>query len=234
MKKALRHLFAAIVLAALGFACLSWARLEAQLATVSERHATLDYNGTEVVLEHAARIFEYASHVPFFGKGPLNEVLAQKAAASYWRHDYGSLIPAQGDPIGALSPDNIELQFIVANAVYRRADAQAADLPTRLQAIDSGIAAQLAVLRNSVRNEDAAFNYEYLLKLRAALTALKSVPRDGEEGGEEKTTHGQPGGEPQETKPNQYKIHTPLESKEFQDQKAGEQAGKTVERKRKG
>ena len=234
MKKALRNLFTATLLTALGFACLAWGKLEAQLAEVAERHATLDYTGTDAVLTRAERFSDYASHVPFFGKASLNDVVAQKAAANYWRRDYGALIPAQGDPIGALPPDNIELQAIVANAVYRRADSQAADLPARLQAIDSGIAAQLAVLRNSTRNEDAAFNYEYLLKLRAALTALKAVPRDGEEGGEEKTTHGQPGGEPQETKPNQYKIHTPLESKEFQDQKAGEQAGKTVERQRKG
>ena len=34
--------------------------------------------------------------------------------------------------------------------------------------LDAGIATQLAVLKNSARNEDAAFNYEYLLRLRAA------------------------------------------------------------------
>ncbi len=234
MKKALRHLLTAAVLVAFGFACLAWGRLEQQLAVVAERHATLDYMGTDAVLMRAERIYGYASRIPFIGNGPLNEVRAEKAAAHYWLRDYGAIVPAQSDPIGALPTDGIELQFIVANAVYRRADMQARDLAGRLQAIDSGIAAQLAVLRNSTRNEDAAFNYEYLLKLRAALTALKGVPRDGEEGGPEKTTHGQPGGEPQETKPTTYKIHTPLESKEFQDQKAGEQAGKTIERKRKG
>jgi hypothetical protein len=234
MRKAFRHLFIAVVLAGLGFACLWWSGLEAQLAQVAERHAALDYAGTDGVLARAERFYGYASHVPLVGKVALNEVRAEKAAAYYWRRDYGALIPAQGDPIGALPPENVELQAIVANAVYRRADSQALDIPQKLQAIDSGIAAQLAVLRNSTLNQDVAYNYEYLLKLRAALTALKSMPRDGDANGEEKTTHGQPGGEPQETKPNQYKIHTPLESKEFEDQKAGEQAGKTVERQRKG
>lgn len=234
MKRIFRNLLISIVFAALGVACLSWGRLEKELAQVAEHHTALDYSDGAPVLDRAERFYGFASRLPFLGNGPLNEVRAQKAEASYWRRDYGALIPAQGDPIGMLPADNTELQFIVANAVYRRGDAQAADLPARLQAIDSGIAAQLAVLRNCERNEDAAFNYEYLLKLRAALTAMKTTPREGEEGGEEKTTHGQPGGEPQETKPKQYKIHTPLEPKEFQDQKAGEQAGKTVERKRKG
>jgi hypothetical protein len=103
-----------------------------------------------------------------------------------------------------------------------------------MQALDAGIAAQLAVLKNSSRNEDAAFNYEYLLKLRAAVALKPGAGKAAEEEGDEKTTHGQPGGAPRKSDPTDFKIHIPLEAKEFENQAEGQQAGKMAERERKG
>ena len=185
-------------------------------------------------LGRAERFYGYVERVPFVGSTPLNEVLARRAAVHYWQRDYGAIVPAQADPIGALPPENVDLQFIVANAVFRHARAQAQTPAANMQAIDAGIAAQLAVLKNSLRNEDAAFNYEYLLRLRAAVALKPNVGRAGDEEGTEKTTHGQPGGAPKQSDPTDFKIHIPLESKEFENQAEGQQAGKAAVRERKG
>jgi hypothetical protein len=234
MSAVLRHLLCAVLLAALGAVSLRAARIERELADVAERHAGLQFAGGDAALARAERFFGHLANVLPPARHSLREVRLARATALYWRRDYAALLQGAADPLAGLSADEIGLQAIVANAVYRHASVGASELPARLKAIDAGIAAQLTVLRNGQGEEDVAFNYEYLSRLRGALTALKAMPRDGDATGEVKTTHGQPGGEPQPMQPRQFKIHTPLESKEFQDQKSGEQAGKTIERQRRG
>jgi hypothetical protein len=90
------------------------------------------------------------------------------------------------------------------------------------------------VLKNSERNEDAAFNYEYLLRLRSGVLLKRTGQGGADEAGDQKTTHGQPGGAPRESDPSDFKIHIPLESREFENQKDGQQAGKAAARKRRG
>lgn len=233
MSAVLRHLLCAVLLAALGAASLRGARIERELADVAERHAGLQFAGGDAALARAERFYGHVARVLPPARQSLREVRLARASALYWRRDYPALLQGAADPLAGLSAEEIELQALVANAVYRHASVGASELPARLKAIDAGIAAQLTVLRNGRGEEDVAYNYEYLSKLHGALTILNAMPRDGE-AGEVKTTHGQPGGEPQPLQPRQFKIHTPLESKEFQDQKSGEQAGKTIERQRRG
>jgi hypothetical protein len=234
MKNILGYALIALLLAGLGTAAMAWGRVERQLAQAEQQIATLDYSGVHETLGRAERFYEYVGHVPFIGSSPLNQVRARKAAVHYWQRDYGAIVPAQADPIGALPPENVELQFIVANAVFRNGRARAESPAAVMQAIDAGIAAQLAVLKNSSRNEDAAFNYEYLLKLRAAVALKPNVGQASDEEGTEKTTHGQPGGAPRQSDPTDFKIHIPLEAKEFENQAEGQQAGKAAVRERKG
>jgi hypothetical protein len=234
MKSSLGYWFGAIVLAVLGTVALIWGRVEHETAQAEQRIATLDFSGVDESLTRAERFYEHAARVPFFGTRRLNEIRARKAAVHYWQRDYDAIVPSQADPVGAVPPDNVELQFIVANAVFRHGRKQAATPAATMQAIDSGIAAQLAVLKNSQRNEDAAFNYEYLLRLRAAVALKPTGGRASDEEGDQKTTHGQPGGAPRKSDPTDFKILIPLESKEFENQKEGQQAGKAAERQRKG
>jgi hypothetical protein len=221
--------------ACLVLAGASWSMhvLERDLAEAKRRIATLDYEGVGATLDRVEKYYERASHVPWVGMGMANDIRARKAALSYWQRDYASIVPAVADPMTAVPPENTALQFIVANAIYRMERAQVKDQPTLLKALDAGIGAQLVVLRNSERSEDAAYNYEYLIRSRAAAIAKPGQPKQGDEG-TEKSTHGQPGGAPRDSEESDFKIHIPLESKEFQDQKEGEQAGKTVARPRRG
>jgi hypothetical protein len=131
-----------------------------------------------------------------------------------------------------LPGDNLRLQSIVANAVFREKYPAAPDRKSRLEALDAAIAAQLAVLRNSPNGNGVAYNYEYLVRLRG-LAASKRDPPKGGAGGDHGAL-GNLGGEPQAADPTDFKIHVPLDSRELQDQKDGREAGKTAPRERRG
>lgn len=237
MKGVMACWLAALGLGIIGLACLMAGRFEQSVAQAERNLTTLDYAGAEDIFGRAERYLEYASYIPGVGHQALNDIRAQKAWLRYWQGQYGAIIPHSDDPIGSLPRDNTELQFVVANALYRSAQAQARerqnDRAGALQSIDIGIKAYLAVLRNSPRNEDAAFNYEYLVQLRGAMLTGNGRPKGGDSG-EKTNPHGQPGGTPQHSDMNDFKIQIPLEPKESEDHKSGIDAGKTARKERKG
>lgn len=225
MKGITSYIVGAVVLLLLGFACLAASRVERQVADAQESVATLRYDGVDESLENVERYFEYGSRLPWVGNGPLNAVRARRAASQYWQRQYGAIVPEQGDPVGVIAADNIELQFVVANAVYRTSRAKAKDRDTYLQALKTGIDAYLIVLRNATGHETAAYNYEYLARLRDDVEKRRGTPdlSEDDEGG----PLGEEGGLPQQGPLRQFKILIPLESDEMGDPGKGE----VVERK---
>ena len=72
---------------------------------------------------------------------------------------------------------NVDLQLVVANASFRNAPARRSRTrPCQLQALDEAIGSYMAVLKNDNWHADAAFNYEYLLRLRDELAQGKRKP----------------------------------------------------------
>ena len=225
MKGISGYVFGAIVLMLLGFACLAASRVEQQVANAQQSVATLRYDGVDESLENVERYFEYGSRLPGVGNGPLDGVRARRAALQYWQRQYGSIVPQQGDPVGVIPADNIELQLVVANAVYRTDRAKATDRATYLQALKTGIDAYLTVLRNATRHEAAAYNYEYLVRLRDDLENRRGTPdlsADDEAG-----PFGEEGGPPRQGPLRQFKILVPLDSDDMGDPGKGE----VIERK---
>lgn len=228
MKGIVGFLFGAFVLAIVGAISWTMASLDRDLLRAEQDINTLNYAGAEATYDRAERYFQYASHVPGIGNGPLNDIRARKAALRYWQRDYTSIVPKQSDPVTAIPSDNVELQFVVANAVYRAGVARAKDRPAALQALDAGINAEVVVLKNARRHEDAAYNLEYLVRLR-----------DDVEKGKRKlgnpvgiSAHGSMGFPAPELKDSpDFKLLVPLDTEERN--KMGN-AGKAVPKPRKG
>lgn len=166
MKSAIRYFVGAVVAAVLGGVCLASGFLQRDMAHAQRDVALQKYSDADLTFERAERYFEYGSRIPGVGNRLLNEVRARRAASHYWQRQYERLAPDQGDPTIAIPPDNVDLQFIVANAVYRAHQSRAKDRATLIEALNAGMNAYLVVLKNSARREDAAFNYEYLVRLR--------------------------------------------------------------------
>jgi hypothetical protein len=214
-----------------GGAGVFWSRIQTTLAQSQLSLITQQYAGVRETLTELARLHRFAAYLPT-GRETLAEIRADQAELSYWQRDYRALIPQQGDPMAELPNDNLRLQSIVANAVFREKYPAAPDRKSRLEALDAAIAAQLSVLRNSPNGNGVAYNYEYLVRLRGLAASKRDPPKAGQGG--DHGALGNLGGEPQEADATDFKIHVPLDSRELQDQKDGREAGKTAPRERRG
>ncbi len=230
MKGISGYLVAAVGLVLLGGVLTAAGILERDMARAQENVTTMSYDGVEETFDTAERYYDYASHLPWIGTGPVNDVRARKASLHYWQKEYSTIVPQQTDPVGAVSADNAALQIIVANAVYRTGQAQSKDKETTMQALNAGINAYAAVLKNTERQEDAAFNYEYLVRLRDEVDKGKRKPGPGD--AVLKGPDGAAGAPPTiDSSMSDFKIYIPLDSQERQDQGV---AGKAGAGKRKG
>lgn len=230
MKGITGYLISAIVLALVGGGLLVAASLDRDLATAQEHVVAQKYNDVEPTYETAEKYYDYASHVPGIGAGPANEIRVKHATLHYWQKDYAAVIPQQTDPVGSVPQDNPDLQLVVANAVYRSAQSKMKDKETTMAALDQGIISYVTVLKNSPRNEDAAFNFELLVRLRDELDKGKRKPGPAEM--VLKGPDGAAGSPPTvDSSMSDFKIYIPLETQERQDQGV---AGKAAPGKRKG
>jgi len=227
MKSAIRYLVGAVVAAVLGGVCLASGVLQRDMAHAQREVALQKYGDADVTFERAERYFEYGSRIPGVGNRLLNDVRARRAASHYWQRQYGMLVPDQGDPTSVIPSDNVDLQFIVANAVYRAHQSRARNRSTLIEALNAGINSYLVVLKNSTRREDAAFNYEYLVRLRED---IEKGRRKQDPGGELESPLGsaatpeQPAGDMKN-----FKTYVPLTPTELDKADSGK--GQPIKRK---
>jgi len=230
MKGITGYLLSAVALALVGGVLLSAGHLDRDLATALEHVAAQKYDDVEPTYETAEKYYDYGGRLPWVGDGPAHDIRAKHAALHYLQKDYAAVVPQQTDPVGSVAQDNVALQLVIANAVYRTAQSKMKDKETTLAALDQGIASYVAVLKNAPRSEDAAYNFELLVRLRDEVDKGKRKP-----GPQDLVLKGPDGaaGEPpkMDSSMSDFKIYIPLESQERQDQGV---AGKAGAGKRKG
>ena len=143
------------------------------------------------------------------------------AGAQYWTGDDESLN----------SSDDPAVKLLAANAEYRalrRAGAPWQAAVTRLDTIAKRYA---DVIRLQPENEDAAYNYEFVLRLRATIANSKQALVPSDPDGTGVTVHGVPGAPPEETDAKKFKMIVPMLPDERQE---AEEAGRAARKIRKG
>jgi hypothetical protein len=219
---------AAVVLAAAGAVCLGASRLDREMATAEQAFLTADYGAADGPLRTAERYYTYARRAPWVGERPLNDVRARQASLAYWRGDYPALAPpSRTDPVSDVAADNIHLQLVVANAVFRQGQQQAKDRTAMLQVLDASIGAYRTVLGNGRSPVDApyveaaAYNYEYVVRLRDELLKgrRKTLPPPEDTG-----TLGDEGALEDAEFDSEFKLYIPLEKDERQNTLPGQTA----------
>ncbi|HZI80414.1 MAG TPA: hypothetical protein VFD69_12925 [Vicinamibacterales bacterium] len=219
---------AAAVLAVVGVVSLRIATVERLVADAQQDLATLNYERAEQSLAEAEESIGVARWVPGFGSSVMDEVRARRGALQYWQRKYDTLLPEGEDPVTAIEEGSLDLKLVVANAVYRQNQGRYKDREVTKQALEESAAAYFAVLKNSAWREDAAYNYEYLIRLRDEQAKGKQPPQGGDAS---KGEMGQ-GGQPSEaTSQKGFQIYIPLES---QEKPLGGDAGKAPGKDRKG
>jgi hypothetical protein len=156
--------------------------------------------------------------------GPLPIALAgdpaaaarRQATVDYWLGRYDELVTTQG---GAT---DVDVLFVAANAAFRAAREDRSVGPDAARQLDGVLQAYASVLKAAPRHTDAAFNFEYVSRLRDRLAVMKPPPpakeRESPRGSGPvrtadlplgPTVHGLPGGPPPEIKAEEFQILTP-------------------------
>jgi hypothetical protein len=221
------YLVAALLVAGAGLAALGAGAFERHLADAEEQVATDRFADAADHLTEADRYAAYARWIPQIGARAERDLATRRAALQYWKKDYTGVLPRDADPVGAVDTANVDLQQVVANASYRGAQRKMTDKAAALQALDESIGNYLAVLKNAEWNADAAFNYEYLVRLRAEIAQGKKKPTTQEKS----DTLGEQGQPAQNSSTKKFEIYVPLEGSERQE--SGE-AGKGAPINKKG
>jgi hypothetical protein len=225
MKGIAGYVVGAVVLAVLGGLCLGGSRLDRQMARAQQTLITADYDAADASLQVVERYYQYVGRVPWVGNRAVNDVRTRRAAINYWRRQYGALAPAdRTDPVADVAADNVPLQVIVADSVYRDGQPRAKDRAAMLRLLDSSIDAYRTVLSNARRPEDspdaeaAAYNYEYVVRLRNEIVngRRRALPLPGDE-----RAFGSEGTPDDPAFENEFKQYVPLEKEERENADPG-------------
>jgi hypothetical protein len=148
------------------------------------------------------------------GAAPATE----RALADYWKGDYQKLTGSSEDI--ERDPDP-QLLLMAANAAYRAAERAPQPRAGRIQQLDLVVQAYASALKAPLFVPDAAYNYEYVVRLRDAVARTRAgsaapptktpatpnasdLPRGP-------TIHGRPGAPPPDTRGEEFEILTPME-----------------------
>ncbi len=225
-----RALVAVVLFAA---AWLSWseARLAGRVADARQQMATLQFQ-IDDTLAPAASISDYWPGQ----NGPLaGDIRRIRATVAYWIGSYDEVMDDGRQDLDA------EVLLAAANAAYRSTErGPSAAQPQQVQRLDGVLQAYAAVLKASPRHADAAYNYEYVSRVRdqvAARVAGKTLPTPVTAAGtragdlpDGTTIHGRPGGPPPEAKAEEFQVIAPMEYGDREAQPEATPGGK-IQRK---
>jgi hypothetical protein len=145
----------------------------------------------------------------------------ESATAQYWI----------GDDEALTASDDPAVKLLAANAEYRALRRAGGPWQAAVGRLDAIAKRYAEVIRLQPDNEDAAYNYEFVLRLRSTLATSKQalVPTDPASSGV--TVHGIPGAPPEETDAKKFKMIVPMLPDERQE---AEEAGRAAKKIRKG
>jgi hypothetical protein len=233
MKGLFGCLAGALVLTAVGAICVAVWRVEGSLADIREQTTTLQFERAQQRLDAAGDYVGYVGWVPRLGTEYREQIRVREAVLEYWQGNYDALISQPAEPRGATEPATVDVQLVVANAAYRDGQAHATDRAATLRALDDAVGGYAAVLRSAPWRPDAAYNYEYVVRLRDELTKSRRPPAPAPRAqAEADDTELGVQGHPAATDRQKFEIYIPLDKGESAP--GGGDAGKAPAGARKG
>jgi hypothetical protein len=215
----------ALVLAVAAWACWQEARLVARIAEAKERLATLRLSVDEG-LQPKTTLSDY---LPGMGRPLWSEIEQHQATVEYWLSRYAEVMDVGRDEVDS------SVLLLAANAAFRSSQRDGGAGPAAVQRLDGVLQAYAAVLKAVPRDLDAAYNFEFVARVRDqvastpapkpgkgeaphAMPAIIPAARDLPIG---PTVHGRPGAPPPDMKMEDFEILAPME---FGDREAQPEA----------
>ena len=204
------HVVVVIVLLAGGEVFRRTATFEDALSSAEERLTTENPADT-LPREDDERAVPLGASLPVVGSSIKADLRRQRALAAYWRADYQAL--KAPEPEG--EPADGDTRFVAANAMFRDLARQPMTSQALVRGLDVVLKAYVSVLEVDPNAVDAAYNYEFVSRVRGILAAgrassiqLQSEPK----------LEGDKGAPPKETNSKEFNIIVPLSPDERQEQ----------------
>lgn len=186
--------------------------IEDALATADEQLTTTGATSrdADAALDSALGV---ASRLPVIGPRLEQQVRRNRATQAYWSREYAALVSGPLAP--AVTETDATLQLLAANAAFRQAVARGGTPQALARSLDDVLKAYGTVLDRDASNVNGAYNYEFVSRLRAALTAGRGGSMPKPEGG---SMQGEPGEPPEGTPKSEFNVIVPLRPDEREEQ----------------
>jgi len=232
MRTVITRMLIAAVLAVAAWLSWSESNLAARVADAKQDIATLNHEHLDGLTPQSA----LSDYLPGERRRLSDEVRVAKATVAYWLGRYGGVAADTSD-----GHADADILLATANAAYREAERDAAMGPAAAQRLDGVLQAYASALKAAPRNIDAAYNYEYVARIRDQVArspqgriAKSPVPAGPVMGGDlpaGATIHGGPGAPPPDAKMEEIQTIAPME---YGDREAQPEATPGAKRERKG
>lgn len=237
MKSVVGYVVIALALVVGGRVLFGASSLEGRTADAQQALLTLRYGDLEPAYEALRVEASDGALLPRLSQSLVSSLREQQSTTRYWMRGYGRLTPER-DAAGALSETDPVVLELGAHAAYRSAQ-QAPDQAVAVKRIDDIVRGYADVLRARPGDENAAWNFEFVSRVRATLQQSKQpVMPEPESTGLAgdlpigPTMHGEPGAPPEGSDMKQFKVVVPMRPDERKQLPQGASEGE--QRKRKG
>jgi hypothetical protein len=202
----------ALLLVAAGAILWRSSEMERRLAAAERDLVTLRYDtAATAAAQPGGRL---AGLMPGAG-GSTTEAKNVETTAAYWQGQYDAVA------------DDPEAKLLAANAAYRNLRKAGGSWQAVVGRMDTLVKQYAEILRDDPANAEAAFNYEYIVRLRQVIAARKQpvAPVNAADAG--LSIHGFAGAPPEESDMKKFKMIVPMRPDErLEAEKAGKGATK--------
>ncbi|MEZ5294642.1 MAG: hypothetical protein R2745_26425 [Vicinamibacterales bacterium] len=237
MKSVIGYVVVALLLVAGGRVLFGASSLEDRTADAQQALLTLRYGDLETSYEALRAEASDGALLPRVSQALVSSLREQQSTTRYWMGTYGRLVPER-DAAGALAESDPVVLELGAHAAYRSAQHEA-DQAAAVKRIDDIVRGYADVLRARPGDEDAAWNFEFVSRVRATIQQSRQpVMPEPEPSGLAgdlpigPTLHGEPGAPPEGSDMKQFKVVVPMRPDERKQLPQGASEGE--QRKRKG
>jgi hypothetical protein len=208
---------AVIAIVLVGAGAILWrsSEYERRVAAAERDLVTLKYDDAQAAAAQPGG--RLANLMP--GATTAADAKSLESTAGYWRGDYDR------------ATENPDAKLLAANAAFRKVREAGGSWQAVVGRMDTIVKQYGEILRDDPTNADAAFNYEYVVRLRAVFAARKQPvpPLDAKAAG--LSIHGYEGAPPEESDMKKFKMIVPMRPDERLE---AEKAGKGATKVRKG
>jgi hypothetical protein len=237
MRSAVGYLVVALALALGGRVLFGASSLEQRTADAEQSLLTLRYGDLDATYESLAREAGDRALVPRVSQALVSSLRSQQSTTRYWMGAYGRLQPER-DAAGVLAETDPQMLELGAHAAYRTAQ-NMGDQAAAVKRIDDIVRAYTDVVRARPGDETAAWNLEFVSRVRAqfAQSRQPAFPEPETRGlaGDlplGPTLHGWPGEPPPGADMKQFKVVVPMRPDERKQLPQGASEGEP--RKKRG